>query len=88
MIEAMGCGTPIIAYRNGAVPELMEEGHTGFIVDELEGALAAARRIPELSRTRCREIFETRFTATRMAADYLKVYERIIRDRPKSASYR
>lgn len=66
----------------------MEEGHTGFIVEELEDALAAARRTPELGRARCREIFETRFTATRMAADYLKVYERIICDQPTTASYR
>jgi glycosyltransferase involved in cell wall biosynthesis len=78
MIEAMACGTPVIAYRGGAVPEIMEEGHTGFIVEELEGAVEAARRIPKLSRKRCREVFERRFTATRMANDYLRVYERLI----------
>ena len=78
MIEAMACGTPVIAYRGGAVPEIMEEGHTGFIVEELEGAVEAARRIPKLSRKRCREVFEQRFTATRMANDYLRVYERLI----------
>src|SRR5438552_17382461 len=53
MIEAMACGTPVIAYRSGAVPEVMEQGHTGFIVNELEDAIAVARRIPELSRKRC-----------------------------------
>jgi glycosyltransferase involved in cell wall biosynthesis len=78
MIEAMACGTPVIAYCGGAVPEIMEEGHTGFIVEELEGAVEAARRIPKLSRKRCREVFERRFTATRMANDYLRVYERLI----------
>jgi glycosyltransferase involved in cell wall biosynthesis len=78
MIEAMACGTPIIAYRQGSVPEVMDEGHTGFIVDELEDAIAAARRIPELSRKRCREMYEQRFTAARMARDYLRVYERLI----------
>jgi len=78
MIEAMACGTPVIAYREGAVPEIMEEGHTGFIVEELEDAVEAARRIPKLSRKRCREVFERRFTATRMANDYLRVYERLI----------
>ena len=78
MIEAMACGTPIIAYRQGSVPEVMDEGHTGFIVDELEDAIAAARRIPELSRRRCREMYEQRFTAARMARDYLRVYERLI----------
>jgi glycosyltransferase involved in cell wall biosynthesis len=78
MIEAMACGTPVIAYRGGAVPEIMEEGHTGFIVEELEDAVEAVRRVPELSRKRCREVFEQRFTATRMAHDYVQVYERLI----------
>src|SRR6266699_2816403 len=77
-IEAMACGTPIIAYRQGSVPEVMEERRTGFIVSELEDAIAAARRIPELSRRRCREMYEQRFTAARMARDYLRVYERLI----------
>jgi glycosyltransferase involved in cell wall biosynthesis len=78
MIEAMACGTPVIAYRGGAVPEIMEEGHTGFIVEELEDAVEAVRRVPELSRKRCREVFEQRFTATRMAHDYLQAYKRLI----------
>jgi glycosyltransferase involved in cell wall biosynthesis len=77
MIEAMACGTPIIAYRQGSVAEVMEEGRTGFIVTTLEGAVEAARRIPELSRERCREVFEQRFTSRRMAMDYLRVYERL-----------
>lgn len=78
MIEAMACGTPIIAYRHGSVAEVMEEGRTGFIVTSLEGAIEAARRIPELSRRRCREVFEQRFTSRHMAAGYLRVYERLI----------
>ena len=82
MIEAMACGTPVIAYSGGAVPEIIEEGHTGFIVEELEGAVEAARRIPELSRKRCREVFEQRFTATRMANDYVRAYERLINRNP------
>ena len=86
MIEAMACGTPIIAYREGAVPEVMEEGGTGFIVNELEDAIAAARRIPELSRKRCREIFEQRFTATRMAEDYVRIYRRLIERKGQQAA--
>jgi glycosyltransferase involved in cell wall biosynthesis len=78
MIEAMACGTPVIANRSGAVPELMEEDHTGFIVEELEDAVKAVRRVSGLSRKRCREVFEQRFTATRMAHDYVQVYKRII----------
>jgi glycosyltransferase involved in cell wall biosynthesis len=86
MIEAMACGTPIIAYRHGSVPEVIEEGHTGFIVTDREDAIAAARRLPELSRKRCREIFEQRFTARRMAHDYLRVYQRLIEREAKRAA--
>jgi glycosyltransferase involved in cell wall biosynthesis len=85
MIEAMACGTPVIAYRGGAVPEIMEEGHTGFIVRTLNDAIEAVRRVPELSRRRCREIFDKRFTATRMAQDYVRVYERLINKRQGKA---
>jgi glycosyltransferase involved in cell wall biosynthesis len=78
MIEAMACGTPVIAYRSGAVPEVIDEGRTGFIVKGLENAVEAVRHVPELSRKRCRAVFEQRFTATRMAHDYVQVYERLI----------
>ena len=81
IIEAMACGTPVIAYRGGAVPEVMEEGHTGFTVEGLEDAVEAVRRVPELSRKRCREVFDHRFTAERMAHDYVQVYERLINTR-------
>jgi glycosyltransferase involved in cell wall biosynthesis len=86
MIEAMACGTPIIAYCQGAVPEVMEEGRTGFIVSELEDAIAAVRRIPELSRKRCREVFEQRFTATRMAKDYVRIYGRLVEGKKQRAA--
>lgn len=85
MVEAMACGTPVIAYRDGSVPEVMEEGHTGFIVKGLKDAVKAVRRVPELSRKRCREVFEQRFTAARMAHDYVQVYEQLIQQKnPKS----
>jgi glycosyltransferase involved in cell wall biosynthesis len=77
VIEALACGTPVIAYRHGSVPELVEAG-TGFVVETIEEAVAAAQRIPELSRERCREVFERRFTAARMARDYVGVYERFM----------
>ena len=79
MIEAMACGTPVIAYEGGAVSEVIEEGRTGFIVKGLEDATEAVRRVPELSRAYCREVFEKRFTAVRMASNYLQMYEHVIR---------
>jgi glycosyltransferase involved in cell wall biosynthesis len=81
MIEAMACGTPVIAYSSGSVPEVMEQGRTGFIVSDLADAVQAVRRLPELSRARCREVFEERFTAERMARDYVDVYEKLL-ERP------
>ena len=79
IIEAMACGTPIIAYRCGSVPELIEEGVTGYIVDDIEGALEALGKIPAFDRRRCRRAFEERFSASRMAQDYLNVYRRVIK---------
>ncbi len=78
MIEAMACGTPVIAYGHGSVPEIIEDGVTGFIVSSEEAAVAALRRIDDLSRTRIRAEFERRFTARRMAEDYLDTYERLM----------
>ncbi|MFZ0918002.1 MAG: glycosyltransferase family 4 protein [Candidatus Udaeobacter sp.] len=79
MIEAMACGTPVIAYRSGSVPEVMEDGVTGFVVNGLDEAAEAIRRVPDLSRERCREVFENRFTATRMADDYMEMYDQMVR---------
>lgn len=78
MIEAMACGTPVVAYRKGSVPEVMEEGRTGFVVDGLEDAVEAVLKVPQLSRKRSRQVFEERFTATRMTQEYLKIYERLV----------
>jgi glycosyltransferase involved in cell wall biosynthesis len=75
MIEAMACGTPIIALRNGSVPEVVDDGITGFIVDDEVTAASAARQIHLLDRTLIRTIFEQRFTARRMAEDYMRIYQ-------------
>jgi glycosyltransferase involved in cell wall biosynthesis len=81
MIEAMACGTPVIAHRRGAVPEIIEEGVTGFIVEDIDGAVRALEKVPSFDRTRCRRTFERRFSASRMAVDYLKIYERLASSR-------
>jgi Glycosyltransferase len=77
MIEAMACGTPVIAYERGSVPEVMENGVTGFIVNEIEQAVEAVGRVCDLSRASCRDVFEKRFTASRMASDYLDAFVRL-----------
>ncbi len=80
MIEAMACGAPVIAMRNGSVPEVVDEGITGFIVENEDEAVAAASKLYTLDRSRVRRTFERRFSARRMAEDYLKVYARLIQD--------
>lgn len=83
MIEAMACGTPVVAFRNGSVPEVVDHGVTGFIVDDEAQAAAAAQQLRGLDRARIRRVFEERFTARRMAEDYLTIYRRLIaRDQP------
>jgi len=81
MIEAMACGTPVVARRNGSVPEVVDDGVTGFVVASEAEAAAAARRLHELERARIRSVFEERFTARRMAQDYVSLYRRLIADR-------
>ena len=78
MIEAMACGTPVIARRCGSVPEILEEGLTGFIVESPDQAADAVKKVATLSRLRCRQVFEERFTAARMAENYLKIYQTLI----------
>jgi len=75
MIEAMACGTPVIAFDRGSVPEVVEDGLTGFIVRNEAEAVTAAGKLDTLSRGRVRRRFETRWTARRMAEDYVDVYE-------------
>jgi glycosyltransferase involved in cell wall biosynthesis len=76
MIEAMACGTPVIAFRQGSVPEVLDEGETGLAVSTVDEAVEAVGRLDEISRQGCRAVFERRFTAARMAHDYLQLYRR------------
>jgi glycosyltransferase involved in cell wall biosynthesis len=85
MIEALSCGTPVIAFRGGSVEEIIEDGVTGFIVESVDEAVEAVQRLPSIDRSVCRAVFEDRFSATRMCDDYLRVYERII-DEPTAAN--
>jgi hypothetical protein len=78
MIEAMACGTPVIAKARGSVPEIIEDGITGFVVNDLDGAVKAVKKISTLKREKCRQVFEERFTASRMASAYTDLYERLI----------
>jgi glycosyltransferase involved in cell wall biosynthesis len=74
MIEAMACGTPVVAFNRGSVPEVIDDGLTGFIVEDEKGAIGAFDRLAQLSREKIRRQFEKRFTARRMAQEYLAVY--------------
>lgn len=75
MIEAMACGTPVIAYPRGSVPEVLKEGVTAFLVPDLEHAVKAVGRLREIDRRKCRKYFEEHFDVGRMAQDYLKIYK-------------
>jgi glycosyltransferase involved in cell wall biosynthesis len=74
----MACGTPVVAFRAGSVPEVIDHGVTGFVCDSLEEAIEATRRAIDLDRSRIRATFEARFTAERMAADYVATYLRLM----------
>lgn len=81
MIEALACGCPVVAWRGGSVAEVLEPGVTGFVVDSLEEAVSAVRRLPVLSRRQCRAAFERRFLSDRMASDYVRLYRKLIQAR-------
>jgi len=76
-VEAMACGTPVIAWDCGAVREVIEDGVTGFVVRSEDEAVTAVARLPELNRARIRRVFETRFSARVMAERYLALYRRL-----------
>jgi glycosyltransferase involved in cell wall biosynthesis len=83
MIEAMACGTPVIAYPFGSVPEVVENGVTGFLVRDVKSAAKALRGINKIDRAQCRQRFEKRFTLARMTQEYLAIYDRIVKDGPE-----
>ncbi|WP_114388804.1 glycosyltransferase family 4 protein [Notoacmeibacter marinus] len=85
MIEAMACGTPVIAWRNGAAPEIVEDGVTGFVVETVDEAVEAVRKARQLDRATIRKRFEERFTAPVMAENYLAAYRRLIEGSARSA---
>jgi glycosyltransferase involved in cell wall biosynthesis len=78
MIEAMACGTPVIAFPRGAVPEVIDDGETGFLVKDAQSAIAAIGKINTISRRHCRDVFEQRFTVRTMTDDYLDVYQTVM----------
>jgi glycosyltransferase involved in cell wall biosynthesis len=80
LIEALACGTPVLAYRRGSIPEIIDDGITGFVCESLTEMAKAVERLPLIDRRRCRSAFEERFTADRMARDYVALYERIIEE--------
>ena len=84
MIEAMACGTPVVAWRGGSVAEVVTDGITGFVVETIEDAVEATKAIASLDRACCREVFDKRFTANRMARDYVAVYKTLLGRQPSS----
>lgn len=82
VIEALACGTPVVAYGCGSVPELLQDGVTGFIVHDQAQAIEAARQVDRIDRRRCRQAFEQHFTATAMAQRYLAVYRKLRAEHP------
>ena len=74
----MACGTPVIAYRRGSMPELIDDGVTGFLVDSFDEAVAAIGRIGEIDRAACRRAVAERFTVDHMADRYLELYRKML----------
>ncbi len=79
LIEALASGTPVLAYRRGSIPEIIEDRSTGLVCEGLDAMTDAIKEVPELDRLRCRRSFEERFTVERMVQNYLRVYERVLK---------
>jgi glycosyltransferase involved in cell wall biosynthesis len=84
MIEAMACGTPVIAYPRGSVGEVMKDGVSGYVVPDEDSAIKAVERVHQLDRQKCRGYFEQNFTSARMAQDYVNIYQRLVQLEPAS----
>jgi len=82
MIEAMACGTPVVAFRRGSIPEIVEDGRSGIIVEDVDQAVRALERVMKIPRKGCRQAFEERFLVSRMAQDYIKIYDRLLEEQP------
>jgi len=78
LVESMACGTPVIAFDRGSMPEIIRHGETGYIVDDIEGAINAVASVSSINRSTCRADVEKRFSSSRMARDYVRVYDTIL----------
>jgi glycosyltransferase involved in cell wall biosynthesis len=87
MIESLACGTPVIAFNNGSVSEIIDDGKTGFIVNSIKEAVKAVNNLNRISRYECRRVFEERFSAERMASDYVSLYQNIVNKDVSENSY-
>ena len=89
MIEAMACGTPVLAFRHGAAAEVIDEGVTGYVVEDVNQAILRMGALLALDRGRVRRQFDERFTAVRMARDYIQIYRQLIAEaRPRFVARR
>ncbi|MEE8237001.1 MAG: glycosyltransferase family 4 protein, partial [Gammaproteobacteria bacterium] len=82
LLESMACGTPVIAFGRGSMPEIIRHGETGYIVADIDDAVNAVGKVPSIDRSACRKHVELRFSHTRMAADYARVYREILMQEP------
>jgi glycosyltransferase involved in cell wall biosynthesis len=82
LIEALACGAPVLAYRRGSIPELIDDGETGFVCDSLNGMIEAVGQLTVIDRQRCRQVFDERFSVQRMVRDYLTTYEQVLSEGP------
>jgi len=87
LIEALACGTPVLAYRRGSIPEIINHGVTGFICETVSEMVDAVGQVSFIDRQQCRAAFDERFTAERMARDYVALYERLLEDGTAQAAH-